>query len=220
VALAPNPLAMRIAQGASGPALRWWYRATITGQAAVPRAGGVLLAANHRSFLDHYLLAAACPRRMRFLGKRELAEGLFGRFNVALGMVPVDRGRADLQAIGLIVDVLKAGAAVGVFPEGTRSPTGALYRFRSGLGRIAAAAQVPCVPVGLVGTAEVWPRGGRPALRQPPPGAVQVHFGTIVDPPAGDARSRRVFTADVHTRVAVLCGQPLEDGFAPIGDVA
>jgi 1-acyl-sn-glycerol-3-phosphate acyltransferase len=216
VRLVPNPLAMRVAQGLSGPPLRWWYRVQITGQAEVPGSGGVLLAANHLSFLDHYLLAAASPRRMRFLGKRELAEGLFGRFNVALGMVPVDRGRADMEAIGLIVDVLKGGAAVGVFPEGSRSETGALYRFRSGLGRIAAAAQVPCVPIGLIGTAEVWPKGAWPQPHPAPAGLIQVHFGEIVGPPASDARSRRAFTAQVHDRVAALSEQPVIDGYAPI----
>ncbi|MPZ86472.1 MAG: 1-acyl-sn-glycerol-3-phosphate acyltransferase [Nitriliruptorales bacterium] len=220
MALVPNPLAMRIAQRISGPPLRRWYRAEVTGQGAVPGGGGVLLAANHLSFLDHYLLAAASPRRMRFLGKRELAEGLFGRFNVALGMVPVDRGRADMEAIGLIVEVLRGGAAVGVFPEGSRSPTGALYRFRSGLGRVAAEAQVPCVPVGLIGTAAVWPKGGWPQPHRPPAGTVQVHFGDVVAPPAADARSRRAFTAKVHAQVAKLSGQPLTNAFAPTSPTA
>lgn len=206
---------MRVARAALGPTLLRWVGAEVTGPGRVPGHGGVLLAANHRSFLDHFLLSAASPRAMRFLGKDSLSRGPMGRVNMLVGMIPVDRGHADLAALDMVVASLRAGDVIGVFPEGTRSPTGELFRFRSGLARMAAAAGVPVVPVGLTGTAEAWPVGRR-VPRPQPAGATQVRFGELVPPPADDARARRAFTALVHERVEALCGQPLADRFAPV----
>lgn len=208
---------IRVAHRVTGPVLLRSLGGTVTGRGHVPGHGGVLLAANHRSFFDHFILGAASPRPMRFLGKASLATGLSGRFNLAMGMIPLQRGSADLAALDAVVDALRAGDVVGVFPEGTRSRTGELYRFRSGLARIAANAGVPTVPVGLLGTAEAWAAG----LRSVTPGhrgRVAIHFGALVSPPAATGRARRAFTAEVHTRVAALCGQPLADHFAPLPD--
>lgn len=212
-----TPTAMRVAHMAVGRPLLARLRCEVEGHAHVPGSGGVLLCANHRSFLDHFVLASASPRPMRFLGKRQLAEGLAGRMNLALGLVPVDRGRADMSALDTVVQLLREGAVVGVFPEGTRSPDGSLHRFRSGAARIAAAAQVPTVPVALRGTAEVWPRGERPHWSRPRRGVLGVRFLPVMGPPSTDSgRARRLWTERIHAALAEATGQELADGFAPI----
>lgn len=210
-------LLMRGSHGVVGPALLWWLRATVTGASQVPAEGGVLLASNHRSFLDHFALGAASPRPMRFFGKASLAEGMAGRYNRAMGMIPVERGTADLGALEEVARLLRGGAVIGIFPEGTRSTSGLLYRFRSGMARIAALADAPIVPVGMTGMAEIWPRGQRfPDTRRPPRGVVGIHFGTPVRLADESARARRAATEAVWGQVLDLCGQPPADGFADI----
>lgn len=199
-----------------GPSAVRVLRAEVSGREHVPQSGGVVLAANHRSFLDHLLLGAAAPRALHFLGKSELATGFSGKLNIAFGMVPVARGTADLAALDVIGDLLRNGAAVALFPEGTRSPTGELFRFRSGVSRIAATAGVPVVPVGLIGTEVVWPRGEKPVLRRPAKGVLAVRFGPPMDAPADDGRARRAFTEALHAEVARLSQQQVADRFAAI----
>lgn len=207
---------MLLAHRAFGPALRRLLRVEVRGAAHVPGSGGVLLAANHRSFLDHFVLAAATPRPLWFLGKVELAGGVGGWLNRKLGMVAVERGKADRGALDRVADLVRAGEAVALFPEGTRSATGELFRFRSGLARLSDATGAPVVPVGIEGTAEVWPRGGRPVLRRPHAGLLTVRFGAVLPAPTS-AAERRALTAAVEERVAELCGQRLAPGFARIG---
>ena len=213
--------ALHVAHRLVAPPLAWLLRPTVTGASRVPPGGGVVLAVNHISNLDNYLLSAVCPRPVTYLGKQELSRGVFGAFNRALGMVPVARGRADIEVLEHLAALLRAGAVVAVFPEGTRTPTGALHRFRSGLARIAHIASAEAIPVGIRGTAQVWPRGRGPAWRRPRPGLLQVHFGAPVPPPQQPrGRARRDWTEHVRSRVAALSGQPLADSFAPTGDHA
>lgn len=200
----------------AGPVVRTLLRAQVIGSEHVPRRGGVVLAANHVSNLDNYLLTSVCPRPPLYLGKHELARGVFGAFNVAMGMVPVDRGSGDAGAIDHLARLLRGGEVVAMFPEGTRSPTGELFRFRSGTARVAAAAGVPVVPVGLRGTAQVWPRGGAPRWGRPARGELSVWFGTPMEPPSDNGRERRLWTQQLRARVEELTGQPLAEAFAPV----
>jgi 1-acyl-sn-glycerol-3-phosphate acyltransferase len=211
--------ALRVVHRLAARPLARLLRPTVTGTANVPARGGVLLAVNHASNLDNYLVSAVCPRPVAYLGKQELARGVFGAFNVAMGMVPIERGGADATVIEQVADLVATGEVVALFPEGSRSPTGQLFRFRSGLARIAHAAGVDVVPVGIRGADAVWPRGRWPALRRPAPGRLEVHFGAPVGPPdAPQGRARRAWTEHVRGEVARLSGQHLADSFAPADD--
>lgn len=208
---------LRVAHRTVGPAIERFMRPVVEGTGHVPGAGPVILAANHRSNLDIVLLGATSPRPVNFLGKRELAEQpLLGPLLVQLGMVPVDRGRGDRDALGQIAAVLRSGEIVGIFPEGTRSPDGALHRFRSGAARLAAQAQAPVVPVGFVGTAGWWPRRAKPQARRPAPGEIVVRFGPPLAPPRDEPKARRLFTAALEEAVAARTDQERVDTFAPI----
>jgi 1-acyl-sn-glycerol-3-phosphate acyltransferase len=208
--------ALRVVHALAAVPLSRLLRATVTGRGHLPRAGGALLAANHVSNLDNYLLSAASPRPLVYLGKQELAHGLFGAFNLAMGMIPVERGSGDLSPVRRIADLLAAGDVIALFPEGTRSPTGELFRFRSGVARISHLADTPVVPVGLRGTAMVWPRDRRPVARRPRPGVLEVRFGVPMDPPvSATPRARRRWTEALRAEVGALSGQPLADRFAP-----
>lgn len=208
--------ALRLVHRVAARPLARLLRPLVTGLEHLPHGGGVVLAANHISNLDNYLLSAVSPRPVAYLGKQELARGVFGAFNVAMGLVPVDRGGADLSALRRGADLVRGGEVVAIFPEGTRSPTGQLFRFHSGVARIAHLAGAPVVPVGIRGTATVWPRGRGPVARRPDPGVLQVRFGAPLDPPAeARGRARRQWTETLRASVGALSGQPLADAFAP-----
>lgn len=196
--------------------LRTWLRLRVEGAAQVPAQGPVLLAPNHRSLLDHFMVAAASPRTVYFLGKQELARGLVGRLYLAMGMVPIARGEADREALDAVERLLTAGEAVVVFGEGTRSPTGELFRFRSGITRLASATGAPVVPIGLLGADAIWPRGRSRPVRRPRPGELTVRFGAPLAAAGEGGAERRAFGERLWHEVGALCGQPLADRFAPV----
>ena len=207
---------MAIAHRTVGPLVARRLRARVTGAGHLPPSGPAIIAANHRSYLDNYLISAVAPRPPWFLGKAELAHGVFGRFNRAMGMVPIERGKGDRAAIDTMVTILEEGEVIALFPEGTRSLTGELYKFRSGLARIAARSKAPVVPVGLIGTSQVWPSGQRPRWRRPARGTIEVRFGPLLPPPGDTPSDRRRFSVEAREEVAKLTGQRLAASYAPL----
>ncbi len=144
----------------------------------VPASGGVLLAVNHASYTDIPLLGCGVRRRLFYLGRANLfPHPLANRFLRSLGWIPLKHDRWDRQAFRDAVALLKAGKTVVIFPEGTRTPTGALQPGKPGIGLLVAAAQCPVVPVYLSGTYEVLPIGAT-RLRLHP---VEVLFGEPMD---------------------------------------
>lgn len=205
------------------PALRAAYRPRVTGLDHVPASGPVILAGNHVSFADEIFTPIAARRQVCYLAKSEYftAPGLRGRAMAAffggLGLVPVDRDatRAAAASIETCVDVLAQGRAFGIFPEGTRSPDGRLYRFRTGVARVALRSGAPVVPVALVGTRDVQPPGARMWRLAP----VAVHFGAAMTfgHLADSERSSRVLrevTETIREQVQRMSGQEYVDSYA------
>jgi 1-acyl-sn-glycerol-3-phosphate acyltransferase len=211
------------------PALRAVYRPTVTGAGYVPPTGPVIFAANHQSFADEFFLPLGARRQVFYFAKAEYftSPGLRGRamaaFFYGMGQVPVERTdtRSAAAVIDIGLEVLQEGRALGIFPEGTRSPDGRLYKFRTGVARIAIRSGAPVVPVGLVGTRDVQPPGSRWWHREP----VEVHFGAPLHfgHLAEQERSARVLrevTDSIRTRIQRLCGQDFVDSYASSMKVA
>lgn len=133
----------------------------------IPRQGPLIIAGNHVSNADGVMLAGwlvpVLGRRIHWLAKREMLEWpVLGHFVRAYSVHPVERSGSDIEAFRVAERILRDGNALIVFPEGTRSPDGTLQRARQGLALLALRTGATILPVGITGTAEVWPRGGKP----------------------------------------------------------
>jgi 1-acyl-sn-glycerol-3-phosphate acyltransferase len=150
-----------------GPILLLLFRPKVTGRKNLPKQGAAILASNHMSFSDSIFLPLAVPRRITFLAKSEYFTGrgfkgwVVKKFFQGVGQVPIDRsgGRSSEAAVNAAINILKSGEILGIYPEGTRSPDGKLYRGRTGLARIAIEAGVPVIPVAMIGTYDIQPTG-------------------------------------------------------------
>ncbi len=198
------------------PVLRAVMRPVVEGAEHVPATGAVILASNHLSFSDSVVIPVAAPRTVVFLAKQEYftGTGVRGALSHAwfdgLGMVPVDRSdsRSALDSLDVALEVLQRGEAFGLYPEGTRSRDGRLYRGRTGVAQLALVSGAPIVPVGLIGTDRLQPVGAR----FPHPARVRVRFGEPLEvagryagvPPG---RARREITDQVMARIQGLTGQ-------------
>jgi 1-acyl-sn-glycerol-3-phosphate acyltransferase len=196
------------------PVLRRWLDLRVEGREHVPTAGAVLLAGTHQSHADSLAIGTAVPRPTHFLGDRRLMGWpVVGPWLPRMGMVPLNRGEGDAVAMQLLARLLSEAACVVIYPEGSRSRDGRVHRLRSGLARIAAATQVPVVPVAVAGIHDVWPIGSRPRLRG---GRVTVRFGPQIAPPDPSPAARRTFNLALQERLAELAGTTIAPDFSPI----
>lgn len=188
-------------------------RVTVSGAIdEIPRNGPVIIAANHTSNLDAVVLGSwivpKLGRRINWLGKKELFEWpILGYLAAHSGVHPVDRGVADVEAFRLARHILDEGHILFVFPEGTRSPDGALQSAHDGVAVLAQRTGAPIVPIGIVGSHGVWPRGqslphpgGRVTLRVGSP------FKPVDElPPGTDRRSAKaLITTMIMEHIAAL----------------
>lgn len=202
------------------------WRPKVTGLDRIPRRGPVILASNHLSFIDSVVIPLTVPRRVRFLAKAEYFEGRGVRGRLSAGFfrlidaVPVQRDgkRSSMAALDAALEVLRSGCAFGIYPEGTRSRDGRLYRGRTGVGWLAMASGAVVIPVTLVGTDQVQPVGRRiPRIR-----GLRICFGEPVDPApwiervareGGAGQARREITDQVMDRIAAASRQERFDGY-------
>jgi 1-acyl-sn-glycerol-3-phosphate acyltransferase len=151
----------------AGPALRLGFRPWVRGAEHIPPDGPAIFASNHLAVIDSFILPIVLPRKIRFIGKAEYftGRGLKGRlmagFFRGVGTIPVDRGggKAGEAALRTGLGVLDEGHLFGIYPEGTRSPDGRLYRGKTGVARLALESGAPVIPVAMIGTDVAQPLG-------------------------------------------------------------
>jgi 1-acyl-sn-glycerol-3-phosphate acyltransferase len=169
-----------------GPFLTLVFRPWAEGTENVPREGPAIIASNHLSFSDHFFGPLPLPRRVTYLAKAEYftgrgVKGLLSKaFFRGVGQIPVDRagGQASERALRTGLRVLSEGRLLGIYPEGTRTPDGRLYRGKTGVARLALESGAPVIPCAMVGTFEFQPPGKlRPRLTIRP----GVRFGKPLD---------------------------------------
>ncbi|MBN9643075.1 lysophospholipid acyltransferase family protein [Corynebacterium mendelii] len=212
-----------------GPFLRIWNRPKTAGLDNVPATGGAIAVSNHLSVFDSFYLPLLVTRRITFLAKKEYftSPGLIGRFQAwfftVLGQVPVDRNDPDAAqlAIEAATRLVNDGEIVAIYPEGTRSPDGRLYKGKTGAARVAIATGAPLVPVAMFGTRKANPVGSwilRPVtvgmtIGEPIDPVQFLHGeGLPVDPDSYE--SARALTDECSRRLAAISGQEFVDAYA------
>lgn len=207
----------------AGPLLKAVFRPWVVGLEKVPKSGGVILASNHLSFSDSIFLPLMVDRHVSFLAKSEyftrrgLRGALTKAFMNATGQLPIDRsgGKASEASLGTGLRVLQRGEVLGIYPEGTRSPDGKLYRGRTGVARMILEGHVPVIPVVMVDTEEIMPIGSRmPKVRR-----VGIIFGDPLDFSRfegleGDRFILRSITDEIVYALHTLGGQEYSDVYA------
>ncbi|MEV0898336.1 lysophospholipid acyltransferase family protein [Actinoplanes sp. NPDC049802] len=217
------PLLYTIGKVTLGKVLMTGWRPHVEGIEHVPRTGGAIFAGNHLSVADELLLGAVVPRHLAFWAKSDYFDGtgvkgfLNRKLMEGLGAIRVERtgGRAALTAFDAAIPALRDGELIAVYPEGTRSPDGRLYRGRTGVARLAVAAGVPIVPVGVLGTEKVQPIG-RPAPKLIR-GVITVKFGKPIETVgrSDDRTALRELTDQVMAEIQKLTGQEYVPRYAP-----
>jgi 1-acyl-sn-glycerol-3-phosphate acyltransferase len=206
-----------------GPLLRLIFRPQVEGREHVPDTGPVILASNHLSFSDSIFMPLIVKRKVTFVAKAEYFTGkgikgwLTKMFFVGTGTIPVDRsgGRAAQAALDTQLKVLRAGHVAGIYPEGTRSPDGRLYRGKTGVARLALESGAPVIPVVMLNADEIQP----PGQLIPNVARVRIRFGPPLDfsryaGMAGDRFVERAVTDEIMYELMELSGREYVDMYA------
>ncbi|HEV7713406.1 MAG TPA: lysophospholipid acyltransferase family protein [Asanoa sp.] len=206
-----------------GPWLRLVFRPVVEGRDNVPETGPAIIASNHLSFSDSIFMPLMVRRKVTFVAKAEYFTGkgikgwLVKMFFVGTGTIPVDRagGRAAQAALDTQLRVLRAGNVAGIYPEGTRSPDGRLYRGKTGVARLALLSGAPVVPVVMLNADEIQPPGKViPKIKR-----VRIRFGEPIDfsryaGMSGDRFVERAVTDEIMYELMELSGREYVDIYA------
>ena len=215
----------RVSRTLAGPVLHLLWRPEITGGEHIPGTGGAIVASNHLSIVDSIFLPLMLSRPVTFAAKAEYftgtnpAQRFAGAYLRATKQLPVDRAgaRSAQDTLEAALRLLKAGELFGIYPEGTRSPDGRLYRGRTGVGWLALASGVPVVPVAMVGTDRVLPPGHSiPTLHR-----VSIRVGKPLTFEAYQdlrpaATARRAITDEIVKAIQHLSGQEYVPVYASV----
>jgi 1-acyl-sn-glycerol-3-phosphate acyltransferase len=215
----------RMSRVLAGPFLHVLWRPEITGSEHIPASGGAILASNHLSIVDSIFLPLMVDRPVTFAAKSEYFTGtrpidrITGAYLRATKQLSVDRAqaRAGQDMLEAALGLLRGGALFGIYPEGTRSPDGRLYRGRTGIGWLAANSGLPVIPVAMSGTDRVLP----PGQKVPRVAKIRISVGEPLtfenyrDLPS-PARQRRAITDEVMQRIRALSGQEYVPVYASV----
>jgi 1-acyl-sn-glycerol-3-phosphate acyltransferase len=194
-------------------------RVKVEGREHVPRRGAVILAANHRSFLDSIFIPLVVRRRVTFVAKAEYFDDpKTAWFFRSCGQIPIRRegGSASERALASATDVLQRGKVFAIYPEGTRTRDGLMHRGHTGIARLAMRCNTPIIPIGLIGTDDVQPIDSRlPKLFR----HVTIRFGEPIDPERYEGRENdhlalRELTDEVMYEICQLSGYEYVDTYA------
>lgn len=206
-----------------GPLLRGVYNPWVRGLENIPEKGAAILASNHNAVWDSIFLPMMLDREVVFMGKSDYFSGTgvkgwaTRKFMRAVGTIPVDRtgGKASQAALQAGLDRLAEGELFGIYPEGTRSPDGRLYRGKTGVARLALESGAPVIPVAMIGTHDAQPIGQRIPSR--------TDIGVVIGEPLDFSRYRtlvkdryilRAITDEIMYNIMLLSGQEYVDAYA------
>ena len=215
----------RVSRLVAGPFLRLMARPEVTGAENIPATGQAILASNHLSVVDSIFLPLMVERPVTFAAKSEYFTGtrwrdkVVGAYLRSTNQLSTDRAgaRAAQAMLDAALDLLNGGQLFGIYPEGTRSPDGRLYRGRTGIGYLALNSGAPVIPVAMIGTERILP----PGHRIPRPGKIEIRIGEPITfdqfrgQPAG-ARQRRAVTDEVVQAIQKLSGQEFVPMYASV----
>lgn len=179
------------------------------GEENIPREGAVIFAPNHVSNLDPPAVACGTNKRqLVFMAKEELFKGIFGKIIASVGAYPVRRGESDTESIRKTIALLEQGRAVLVFPEGTRGDGESMGPINRGVAMLAKRTDAPVLPVGVVGTHVIAPKGGKGLKRHP----ITIAYGkpfrySEIATGANERENRELFAQELEKRIRALCAE-------------